>query len=123
MAEKPKKRIRTAAKAKTKDQFTGFIGFIRKQGVVGLAIGFIIGTQAKVVVDQMSASFINPLLGLFIGGGDNLTAQKFSLTLGDNTATFMWGQFAFVLINFLITAAIIYFTFRWLRLDKLDKKD
>lgn len=90
--------------------------------MVGLAIGFIIGTQAKVLVDQLNASFINPLLGLVIGSGENLTAQHFSLTLGDNTAVFNWGQFVFVLINFIITAAVIYFTFRWLRLDKLDKK-
>lgn len=95
---------------------------MRTQGVVGLAIGFIIGTQAKVLVDQLNASFINPLLGLVIGSGDNLTAQNFSLTLGKNTAVFNWGQFVFVLINFMITAAIIYFTFKWLRLDKLDKK-
>ena len=96
--------------------------FLRTQGVVGLAIGFIIGTQAKVLVDQLNASFINPLLGLLIGSGDNLTSQRFALTIGDNTAEFAWGAFVFVLINFVITAAIIYFAFRWLRLDKLDKK-
>lgn len=118
----PKKTVASKARAKTKAQFSGFVEFMRTQGVVGLAIGFIIGTQAKVLVDQLNASFINPLLGLVIGSGDNLTAQNFSLTLGKNTAVFNWGQFVFVLINFMITAAIIYFTFKWLRLDKLDKK-
>lgn len=110
------------AKTKTKQEFGGFVEFLRTQGVVGLAIGFIIGTQAKVLVDQFSASFINPILGLVIGGGENLTAQKFSVTIGGNTAVFAWGLFVFVMINFLITAAIIYFMFKWLRLDKLDKK-
>lgn len=118
----PKKSVTSAAKARTQAQFNGFFEFLRTQGVVGLAIGFIIGTQAKVLVDQLNASFINPLLGLMIGSGDNLTSQKFSLTIGDNTAVFAWGLFVFVMINFIITAAIVYFTFRWLRLDKLDKK-
>ena len=118
----PKKTVASKARATTKAQFSGFVEFMRTQGVVGLAIGFIIGTQAKVLVDQFNVSFINPLLGLVIGSGDNLTSQHFSLTLGKNTAVFNWGQFVFVLINFMITAAIIYFTFKWLRLDKLDKK-
>lgn len=117
-----KKTVANKAREKTRQQFTGFLEFIRTQGVVGLAIGFIIGTQAKVLVDQLSASFVNPLLGLMLGSGNNLTSEKFSLTIGDNTAVFAWGAFVFVLINFIITAAIIYFAFRWLRLDKLDKK-
>lgn len=116
------KAVAHHAKAKTKQEFGGFVEFLRTQGVVGLAIGFILGTQAKVLVDQFSASFINPILGLMIGGGENLTAQKFSMTINGNTAVFAWGQFVFVMINFVITAAIIYFAFKWLRLDKLDKK-
>jgi len=121
----PKKRktVTSAARARTREQFGGFLEFFRSQGIVGLAIGFVIGTQAKVLVDQLSISFINPLLGLIIGGGNNLTAEKFSLTTNGNIAVFAWGQFVFVLINFIITAAIIYFVFKWLRLDKLDKKE
>lgn len=110
------------ARAKTRQEFSGFVEFIRVQGVVGLAIGFILGTQAKVLVDQLNISFINPLLGLVIGSGENLTAAHFSVTVGGNTAQFKWGAFVFVLINFVITAAIIYIAFKWLRLEKLDKK-
>jgi len=123
--EKPvskRKVVASKARDKTRQQFGGFVEFLRTQGVVGLAIGFILGTQAKVLVDQFSASFINPILGLMIGGGENLTSQQFSMTIAGNTAVFKWGAFVFVLINFLITAAIIYFVFRWLRLDKLEKK-
>lgn len=120
----PKRRsVAYKARRKTRQEFGGFVEFIRVQGVVGLAIGFILGTQAKVLVDQLSASFINPLLGLLIGSGENLTASVFSLTIGGNTAEFKWGAFVFVLINFVITALIIYFAYKWLRLDKLNKKD
>jgi large conductance mechanosensitive channel len=118
----PKRKVvASKARDKTRQQFSGFVEFLRTQGVVGLAIGFIIGTQAKVLVDQLSASFVNPLIGLLLGSGNDLSSESFSLTIGDNTAVFAWGQFVFVLINFVITAAIIYFAFRWLRLDKLDK--
>lgn len=117
-----RKAVAAKARAKTHQQFSGFTEFLRTQGVVGLAIGFIIGTQAKALVDQLSASFVNPMIGLLLGSSNNLTSEKFSLTINENTAVFAWGAFVFVLINFVITAAIIYFTFRWLRLDKLDKK-
>lgn len=107
---------------RTKNSLHGFAEFVRTQGVVGLAIGFVIGTQAKALVDQMSSSFINPLLGLIVGNGEGLTNQSFSLTFAGSTAVFKYGAFLYALINFVIIAAIIYFTFKWLRLDKLDKK-
>lgn len=119
---KPKRSVAAKARAKSKEEFGGFVEFLRVQGVVGLAIGFIIGTQAKVLVDQLNASFINPLLGLMLGSGTNLSGQQFTITIGKSTAVFAWGQFVFVLINFVITAGIVYFSFKWLRLDKLDKK-
>lgn len=121
-SQKPKRSVTTKARAKSRAEFSGFVEFLRTQGVVGLAIGFIIGTQAKVLVDTLNASFINPLLGLMLGSGTNLSAQKFSLTIGSNKAVFAWGQFVFVLINFIITAVIIYIAYRWLRLDKLEKE-
>lgn len=122
MAEATKPKLRQRAKGKVKDQTIGFVDFIRDQGIVGIAIGFVIGTQARILVDQLSASFINPILGLIVGTGGGLTAQQISLTIGGNTAKLDWGAFVFSLINFIAIAAIIYFTFRWLRLDKLDKK-
>ena len=76
---KKHKVVATKARAKTRAEFGGFVEFLRTQGVVGLAIGFILGTQAKVLVDQFSASFINPILGLVIGGGESLTAQRIQM--------------------------------------------
>lgn len=120
--EKAKQKLRERAKRRTKSEFTGFLEFVRTQGVVGLAIGFVIGAQAKVLVDQFTYSFVNPLLGLIVGSADGLTGKAFHLTVAGNTATFGWGAFVYSLINFMVIAAIIYFTFKWLKLDKLDKK-
>lgn len=105
----------------TKSGLQGFVDFVRTQGVVGLAIGFVIGTQAKSLVDQLSSSFVNPLLGLVVGTGEGLTNKKFALSIGGSTAVFTWGAFTYALINFVFISAIVYFVFRWLRLDKLDK--
>lgn len=115
-------QLTTSAKTRAKSHAQGFGEFFRNQGVVGLAIGFVIGTQARTLVDQLSNSFINPILGLIVGTGDGLTDKKFALTVGGSTAVFRWGAFAFSLINFVIIAVLIYLVYRWLHLDKLDKK-
>lgn len=102
--------------------FQGFVDFIREQGVVGLAIGLALGAQVKSLVDQLVASFINPLANLLLPGGGNLPEKAFKLTFHQRTASFTWGAFASQLISFIIVAAVIYFVVKGLKLDKLDKK-
>lgn len=114
-------RLSHRVRKHTKNSFTGFMEFIRTQGVVGLAIGFVLATQAKGLVDQLSNSFLNPILGLVVGTGSGLTNKKVALSVGGSTATFAWGSFAYAFINFLMILAIVYFIYRWLRLDKLQK--
>lgn len=103
---------------------SGFLTFVREQGVVGLAIGLVIGTQVKTLVDQLIVSFINPLVGLILPGQGDLTQKKFTVTVDslNKTAVFAWGQFVYVLISFLAVAAIIYYIIHGLKLDKIDKK-
>jgi large conductance mechanosensitive channel len=103
-------------------QFSGFVNFLREQSVVGLAVGLVLGTQAKALVDQIVISFINPLVGLFLPGEGTLKDQTFWLSLGDKGATFGWGSFMLVLLNFIAVAAVIYFIVKGLKLDKIDKK-
>lgn len=103
----------------------GFLEFIREQGVVGVAIGLVFAAQVKVVVDQFLISFVNPILGLILPGIGDLTQKKVTLTISElqnKTAVFAWGQFAYVLMSFLITALIIYYVFKSLRLEKLKKQ-
>ena len=99
----------------------GFVEIVRQQGVVGLAIGLVLGTQVKTLVDQMVASFINPFLGLVLPGGGSLTEKRFHLSLYGKKEEFLWGAFVAQLISFVVVAAIIYFVFKGLKLDKLDK--
>lgn len=107
---------------RVRQHFSGFMTFVREQGVVGLAVGLVLGTQVKTLVDQLVASFLNPLIGLILPGGGTLAEKTFSLTLFHKTADFTYGAFIAVLISFITVAAVIYFIVKGLKLDKLDKK-
>lgn len=120
--KKVTKRVTTKVTSKAQSSIAGFVDFIRTQGIVGLAIGFVMGLQAKALVDQFTASFINPLLGLLFNSSQPLSDKTVYIQINSRSATFGWGAFVYAIINFLIIAAVIYFTFKWLRLDKLDKK-
>jgi large conductance mechanosensitive channel len=102
-------------------RLSGFFEFVRQQGVVGLAIGLVLGTQVKTLVDQLVASFINPLLGLLLPGGGSLSEKSFHASLYGKSEDFLWGAFVSQLISFIVVAAVIYFVFKGLKLDKLDK--
>jgi large conductance mechanosensitive channel len=103
-------------------QVQGFVEFLREQSVVGLAIGLVLGTQAKALVDQLMLSFINPLTGLLLPGEGTLKQKTFTVELSGKSAEFGWGAFVSSLMTFVIVAAVVYYVFKGLGLDKLDKK-
>jgi len=86
-----------------------FANFIRKQNVVGLAVGIILGSSAKAVVDALVTDIFNPLIGLLMGGID-LSEQAFCLSrVGEVCQNKLaWGHFVTVLIQFVIVAAVVY---------------
>lgn len=88
----------------------GFIDFIKKQNVVGLAVGIILGSSAKGVVDALVADILNPFIGLLLGGVD-LADQNVCLNMVDGIckSKLAWGHFATVLMQFFIVAAVVYF--------------
>jgi len=100
----------------------GFTDFIREQGVVGLALGFVFGAQVKSLVDIMVASFITPLIAMLLPGNGDLAQKGFHLQHGGKVQVFLWGAFVAQLISFIITIAILYFIIKALKLDKLDRK-
>lgn len=97
----------------------GFIEFIRRQGVVGLAVGFILGGAVSKVVSSIVTDLVNPLVSLLLGPAKSLEAA--TVTLG--RATFAWGHFVAGVIDFAVIALVVYLGVHWLKLDRLDKKD
>jgi large-conductance mechanosensitive channel len=104
-----------------REQVGGFIDFIREHAIVGVAIGFVVGTQAQAVVRQLIDSFITPALNLLIGGA-SLDKRKFYVQIFHNGQDFYWGKMVLVLVNLLVVLATIYIIVRVLKLDKLDKQ-
>jgi large conductance mechanosensitive channel len=102
--------------------FQGFVDFIRDQGVVGLAIGIVLGTQVKTLVDSFVVAMVNPLLGLVLPGNGDLGQKALRISDGSKLAVFAWGAFLMQLISFVIVVGIVYFVIHGLKLDKLDKK-
>lgn len=101
---------------KAPSALAGFVDFIRTQGVVGLAVGFILGGAVSKLVTALVENIINPLVGLALGKVD--LADK-ALTLGD--ASLKYGAFISTMIDFIIIAGVVYFGVKSLGLDKLDK--
>ena len=95
-----------------------FIEFIRKQGVVGLAVGFILGGAVSKLVTSLVTDIVNPVLGFVLGAAGNLSS--YVLTLG--SVEIRWGSFVSALIDFAVIAAIVFFIFKGLGIEKLDAK-
>lgn len=99
---------------KVRGGLSGFMTFIREQGVVGLAVGFILGGAVSGVVKSLVDDIINPLIGLILGSTDGLAEMSIGVI--------NLGSFVSVLIDFVIIAAVVYFIFKGLGLDKVDLK-
>lgn len=103
----------------------GFMGFIREQGVVGLAVGLAIGTAAgasvKVIVDEL----ISPIVALLTRGVD-LNSLKWVIVAADGAnkeVAIGWGAILSSLITLIATALVIYYVIHIAKLDRLDKKN
>ncbi len=95
----------------------GFMDFIREQGVVGLAVGFILGGAVSKLVASLVADLINPVIGIGLGAVGGL--KDAYLQIGP--ARLLWGDFVSTLIDFLVIALVVYFGVKLIGVDKLDK--
>lgn len=96
----------------------GFIHFIRTQGVVGLAVGFILGGAATDIVKSLSSDILTPTIGLATNKFGNLATAS-STILGQ---TFGWGHFVYSIVNLILVAFIVYLAVTRLNAESLDAK-
>lgn len=92
-----------------------FMGFVKGFGVIGLAIGVIIGGAAKTIVDSLVENIINPLLAM-VGGLDNIS--ELWVVNGVKIGAFV-GDF----INFLIMLFIVYVVVKLVISNFLSEKE
>lgn len=95
-----------------------FMSFIREQGVVGLAVGFILGGAVSKVVSSLVEDIINPILGVVLGATGDLAVA--SLKIGN--VSISYGHFLTVFIDFIVIAFVVYYIVKGLGIAKLDKK-
>ena len=131
-----KKSSAAAARAKTaalpakalvgvgSSQLRGFIEFIRTQGVVGLAIGLVLGGAVSILVKSLVDNVVMPPLGLILGSAEGIKGLEWVIgKTADGTPTVLhYGIFLNDFINFIVIALVIYVVVKLLRFDQLDKK-
>ncbi len=96
----------------------GFLDFVREQGVVGLAVGFILGGAVSKVVSALVTDIINPLLGIILGKTAGLKDAFWQI--GENKI--LYGDLISVVIDFVVISLVVYYGVKMIGLDKLDKK-
>lgn len=96
----------------------GFLNFIREQGVVGLAVGFILGGAVSKLVTALVTDIINPIISIGLGATSGLKTASISI----GSSKILYGDLISVFIDFVIIAAVVYYGVKLIGLDKLDKK-
>ncbi|MBB6098686.1 large conductance mechanosensitive channel [Deinobacterium chartae] len=82
----------------------GFKKFLLRGNVVDLAVGVVIGAAFNNVIKGLVDGFVTPLIGA-VGGLPDFSQLHFTLNGND----FKYGAFINVVLQFLLTAAIVYF--------------
>lgn len=121
------KRIKASPKRIAKvggSQLKSFLDFIRTQGVVGLAVGLVLGGAVSVLVKSLVDNVVMPPLGLVLGSAEGLKGLAWTMgkTNAGQPAVLHYGIFLNDFINFIVVALVIYFIIRLLRFDRVDKK-
>lgn len=83
--------------------FKEFKEFISKGNAMMMAVGIIIGGAFTSIITSIVDDIIGPIIGLLCGGMD---FSALSVGIGD--ARIMFGNFIQALINFLITAVVLF---------------
>ena len=133
MTDKIRGQSRRAAAVKTRagavkgrgvHQIGGFVNFIRTQGVVGLAVGLVLGGAVTVVAKSLIDNMVMPPLGLLLGSSQGLKGLAINLgkASGGQDVLLRYGVFLNDLINFLVIALIVYLVVHLFGFDKIDKK-
>lgn len=102
----------------------GFMEFIRTQGVVGLAVGLVLGGAVTILVKSLVDNIVMPPLGFILGSAEGLKGLQVNIgkTPAGQDAVLHYGVFLNDLINFAVIAVVVYLIVHILGFDKLDRK-
>ena len=109
------------ASEKKKGVFQEFVDFLQTFGVIGLAIGFVIGLASGNLVKALVTDLINPLIGLVLPGDLGTLGYTTNSTLSGKPVTFAYGDFISNIINFLVIALVVFLAYKQLKKMGLAK--
>lgn len=93
---------------------TEFKKFITRGNVIDMAVGIIIGTAFKEIINSLVKEIIMPLIGLFLGG---ISFVDLKIVIAEATeqtteVAVMYGIFIQRIIDFLIIAFVVFMMVR-----------
>jgi large conductance mechanosensitive channel len=99
-----------------------FMNFLQTFGVVGLAIGFVIGVASSAVINSLVKDLINPIVGLVLPTG-NLSSLNATITspVSGKPSVFLYGDFISQIIYFVIIALVVFIMYKQLKRMGLTK--
>lgn len=108
--------------SKKKGFIAEFKKFIMRGNVLDMAVGVIVGGAFTSIVTSLNQDILTPLLGIF--GGTDFSNLFIKLGSGENAPILYYGNFITAVINFLITALVIFLLVKGINAvgDKLSHK-
>ena len=93
-------------KEKGKGFLAEFKKFIMRGNVMDMAVGVIVGGAFTAIVTSLNQDILTPILGIF--GGIDFSNLFVKLGSGENAPVLAYGNFITAVLNFLITALVIF---------------
>ncbi len=108
---------------KGKGFISEFKKFITRGNVMDMAVGVIVGGAFTAIVTSLNQDILTPILGIF--GGTDFSNLVVKLGSGENAPLLCYGNFITAVINFLITAFVIFCLVKAINAvnDRFSKKE
>lgn len=112
-----------AKKEKGKGFIAEFKKFITRGNVVDMAVGVIVGGAFTAIVTSLNKDILTPLLAIF--GGTDFSHLTVVLGSGEEAPVLYYGNFITAVINFLITAFMIFLLIKFMNglSERLSRKE
>lgn len=94
------------SKEKDKGFIAEFKKFIMRGNVMDMAVGVIVGGAFTSIVTSLNQDILTPILGIF--GGTDFSGLFIKMGEGEAAPVLYYGNFITAVINFLITALVIF---------------
>lgn len=111
------------SKGKGKGFVAEFKKFVTRGNVMDMAVGVIVGGAFTSIVTSLNQDILTPVLAIF--GGTDFSYLTLTLGKGENAPVLNYGNFITAIINFLITALVIFLLIKLINRigERLNRKE